>query len=316
MKARRPITPSVHPRALLGTLTVLGILGACSGNGTSSLGHDSGSSTSSASTGGAGLIAGSATGGASSETGSGEVSSEAGSGEVSSEAGSGEIDDPTPSTGGTSGADERTPSTGGTSGADEPTPSTGGTSGADEPTPSTGGTSGADEPTPSTGGTQITSTGGTSGDGTAGAQETGDVCESALPLRCGDRLAHSTTVQGHPNQWAGYNCTQRQESGRETVYHFSADQDCSVTVRIVNLTTDLDVFMAECDPSSCGSCSSVIEPGWVDAAECSSIPLDLQTRFVEEIGFDVVAGEGHAVLVDGYDFAEGTYTIEVDCACS
>lgn len=78
----------------------------------------------------------------------------------------------------------------------------------------------------------------------------------ALPLRCGDRLAHSTTVQGQPNHWEGYTCTQRWESGRETVYRFSSEEDCTVDVRLVDLTTDLDILLAECDPGACDDCAS------------------------------------------------------------
>jgi hypothetical protein len=182
--------------------------------------------------------------------------------------------------------------------------------GTSPPDQNNGGTAGV-PPEDNTGGDQVVSTA-----GPAGAEGYSDVCEVALPLRCGDRLAHSTTIQGQPNQWYGYNCTQRWEGGRETIYHFSSDQDCTVDVRLVDLTTDLDVFLVECDPGSCGGCASYFdEEGWVNAVECSSVPLDLQDSFVEAVSFNVVAGQGRAVVVDGYDYSEGTYTIEVDCAC-
>src|SRR5689334_5825469 len=32
-------------------------------------------------------------------------------------------------------------------------------------------------------------------------------CRNALPLRCGDRLTHSTVTEGQPDEWFGYACT-------------------------------------------------------------------------------------------------------------
>jgi hypothetical protein len=134
-----------------------------------------------------------------------------------------------------------------------------------------------------------------------------------LSLGCADRLSHSTTVQGRPNQWFGYACTQRWESGRETLYAFRSDQDCRVNVRLADLSTDLDlVLLSACDASSCSTCLS--DPETVQNADvCASTPLDLQHG--ESISFDAAAGRSRIVVVDGYDYAEGTYTIEVDCVC-
>ena len=136
-----------------------------------------------------------------------------------------------------------------------------------------------------------------------------------MPLRCGDRLAHSTIVQGRAGQWHGYACTQRWESGREAIYAFVTDQDCRVEMRLVDLTEDLDLMLLkDCDPTACGACASDAD-SFANAEECSSIPLDLQDHFVETIDFDALAGQARTVVVDGYTYAEGTYTIEVDCVC-
>ena len=45
----------------------------------------------------------------------------------------------------------------------------------------------------------------------------------------------------------------------------------------------------------------------------SSTPLDLQT--VETVRWTSVPGKTDYVVVDGYAEAEGSYTIQVDCAC-
>ena len=96
---------------------------------------------------------------------------------------------------------------------------------------------------------------------------------------------------------------------------FVTDEDCQVETRLVDLTEDLDLIMIkDCDPSPCGACQAD-SATMSNADECSSIPLDLQDNFVEKVNFDTLAGQAHIVVVDGYDYSEGTYTLEVDCVC-
>ncbi|RJO63787.1 MAG: hypothetical protein C4523_19460 [Myxococcales bacterium] len=125
-------------------------------------------------------------------------------------------------------------------------------------------------------------------------------CADALALECGDRLAHSTVVQGRPNEWFGYGCSARAESGRETIYAFQTDEDCQVEVRLTNLVADIDLFLlSDCNPFTC--------------EDFSSTPLGIQD--VETVSFETEAGQRRFVVVDGYAEDEGDYTIEVDCAC-
>lgn len=125
-------------------------------------------------------------------------------------------------------------------------------------------------------------------------------CSASIPLRCGDRLSQSTIVDGHPNALGAYSCTARGHTGRETVYDFVTESSCAVEIRLSELDVDLDLFSLEtCEPFAKG--------------ECSSTPLDLQDG--ERIAFTSVAGTSTFVAVDGYDGAEGTYTLEVDCTC-
>lgn len=134
----------------------------------------------------------------------------------------------------------------------------------------------------------------TTGSGGAGGQ-----C-SALPLKCGDRLNHSTTYQGRVNTWSGYGLSQRGESGRETVYAFSSDGECAVIANLKNLTTDLDLFLL----LQCSIESNI---------QASSTPIDLQT--VETLSWVNPKATTRYVVVDGYAGAEGSYTLEVDCTC-
>jgi hypothetical protein len=128
----------------------------------------------------------------------------------------------------------------------------------------------------------------------------GGSCEAPLPLKCSDRLKHSTQNQGRPNEWGGYGCSARAEGGREAIYAFEFAHDCDVEVRLTSLTTDLDLFML----SSCTRSSN---------GKCSSTPLDLQDE--EHVEFFHTAGKAEFIVVDGYGSSEGTYTLEVNCAC-
>jgi hypothetical protein len=123
-----------------------------------------------------------------------------------------------------------------------------------------------------------------------------------LPLKCGDRLNHSTVTQGRANVWGGYGMTARAESGRETVYAFSsASNGCAVVANLKDLTVDLDLLLLSgCDPFRYNEKVSVT-------------PLGAQT--METVSWTSVSGETKYVVVDGYASAEGSYTLEVDCTC-
>jgi hypothetical protein len=126
-------------------------------------------------------------------------------------------------------------------------------------------------------------------------------CSFALPVRCGDRLNHSTVVEGRANTWGGYGRTARGLSGRETIYSFSSASTCEVVANLKNLTTDLDLLLlSACDPITSNEMAS-------------STPLDLQT--FETVSWTNLPGQISYVVVDGYAGAEGSYSLEVDCTC-
>jgi len=159
-----------------------------------------------------------------------------------------------------------------------------------------GGSAGDGSNQPSEGGTA----GSAASVGYAGSAGAGHQCAAAIPLACGDRFNHSTLTEGRENTWSLYSSTQRAESGRETLYAFSNPVGCVVTVRLSNLHTDLDLLLAP----RCDSISS---------STASSTPLDLQTD--EILNWVSRGDELWYVVVDGYAGAEGSYTLEVMCAC-
>jgi len=141
--------------------------------------------------------------------------------------------------------------------------------------------------------------------GDAGSAGALGECAAALPLKCGDRVNHSTLIQGRPNLWSGYGSTQRAESGRETIYALSTAADCVVNASLSNLQTDLDLLLVP----ACNSTSSA-----VPSLKASSTPLDLQSE--ESFSWMNPAARVSYLVVDGYAGAEGSYTLEVACSCS
>ena len=117
-------------------------------------------------------------------------------------------------------------------------------------------------------------------------------CENPWPLQCGDRLNHSTLVQGRANLWSTYGCSQRSMQGPETIYLIQPPEACQVSVTLKASAADLDaLLLSKCDFKSC-------------------------THLVSTSSFTAGPTEPRFLVVDGYDGAAGSYTLEVDCACN
>ncbi len=135
-------------------------------------------------------------------------------------------------------------------------------------------------------------------DGDTDGDEEPTICSETPALHCGDRLT-GTTVYG-TDEWRGYACTARLESGKEAIYSIRTAETCQVDLRLTDLDTDLDLMLLDgCDA--------------FDSQYCSSTPLDIQT--VEEISFSSQPDKEYFVVVDGYNGSEGSYGLEVDCNC-
>jgi hypothetical protein len=107
-------------------------------------------------------------------------------------------------------------------------------------------------------------------------------------------------LSGRPSAWSGYGLTERGDTGREVVYAFQSTNDCAVVVDLGDLTVDLDLFaLSACNPLS-GNFAA------------SSTPLDIQT--VESVSWINRPGTIY-IVVDGYNGAEGSYSLSVRCTC-
>jgi hypothetical protein len=130
-------------------------------------------------------------------------------------------------------------------------------------------------------------------DGVLATDAIASSCENPLPLRCGDRLNHSTLVQGRADVWSAYACTQVAMSGREAIYVIQLPTACQVSVQLKNRSADLSMFLLE----SCSSLSCAFSPGAPNT-------------------FAVEADQPKFLVVDGHDGIAGSYTLEVDCTCN
>jgi len=92
-----------------------------------------------------------------------------------------------------------------------------------------------------------------------------------------------------------YSCTQSLMDGPEYVYTFSSPTDAKVTVKLTNESADTRVLVVAADKD--GNCVS---------SNCIAYGEGSAT-------FDAKAGTPYFVVVDGYNGAEGTYTISFGC---
>ncbi len=166
---------------------------------------------------------------------------------------------------------------------------------------------------PSSGGASASATDASTGGGSGGVDRATTVgssgstdaaatgCSGALPISCGEVVNHSTLIEGRRSVWDGYPTTARGLTGPETLYVFSSAGACQVTATLSELTVDLDLLLlTDCTPAA--------------NTRSSSTPLDLQT--VETVRFTAKGSQTYLLVVDGYASAAGSYTLEIDCACS
>ena len=113
-------------------------------------------------------------------------------------------------------------------------------------------------------------------------------CATATPIVCGDVVAGDNT--GLANNFDEYGCGYSNESGPEVFYTFTLDECATVYAALSDMNADLDIFMGICgqdvDCFFSGNVSfttSVLEPG------------------------------DYYLVVDGYNGAESSYTLTLEC---
>jgi cysteine-rich repeat protein len=136
----------------------------------------------------------------------------------------------------------------------------------------------------------------TAGDGCDSlCQVEGGECTEALTLGCGASDSWSTSLFGSTDVVDSYSCISWNESGPEYTYSFTAPSTGDVTASLTNLDgIDLDVFVIGDSLAGCAS------------SNCTSFGNSSAT-------FSAIAGETYYVVVDGFNGAEGNYTVDLSC---
>ncbi len=122
------------------------------------------------------------------------------------------------------------------------------------------------------------------------------LCTPAFELSC-----TGTSSDDFNNGWPGstnaitsYSCNGFTYDGPEYAYSFTADADGPVTVQLTGETAETDLLVLEDNGSGC------------NPATCLDWDFDTVT-------FDAVAGHTYYFVVDGFESAEGDYTISLSC---
>jgi cysteine-rich repeat protein len=138
----------------------------------------------------------------------------------------------------------------------------------------------------------------TSGDGCDASCAIESVtCSAAWSLSCGEEDRWSTSNFGATDVLDSYSCTFWDESGPEYIYEFIAPYTGQVTVALSELDAGVDLDMLVLDESG-GVCAS---------DNCIGVGTLAVT-------FSAVQSDTYYLVVDGYQGAEGNYTIHLSCA--
>ncbi len=128
--------------------------------------------------------------------------------------------------------------------------------------------------------------------------EGGDPCEPSASLACGDSIDAANNGAGSTDQHAYYGCSEWTYTGPEKVYSFRTSIDESVALSMSGHSDDLDLYVL-------GSTAC-------DGSDCIAYSDNSETE-AESLSFDAVAGREYIVVIDGWEDAESSYHLEVDC---
>ena len=133
-------------------------------------------------------------------------------------------------------------------------------------------------------------------DGTFDCSTTGNgtgTCTSPIALTCG--ASRNGNNSGQMNTWNSYG-NSTGWSGGEVIYSFDMAANSSAIVSLTNLDADFDLLIAT-------SCSNSIA---LSSAHTGTTN--------EQVSFSSVGGGTVYIIVDGWNGAEGSYSISISCA--
>lgn len=114
-------------------------------------------------------------------------------------------------------------------------------------------------------------------------------CDSATPINCGETV-NGTTKFG-VNNVTTYGCNSWKESGKEKVYILQTTEPGTITATLSNETADLDIIILDaCSESNC------------------------LAQGLTSVSVSNASAGMYFIVVDGYNGAEGNFTLSVNCS--
>lgn len=121
-------------------------------------------------------------------------------------------------------------------------------------------------------------------------------CAPAIPIGCGASDTSTTNAAGSTDAVDGYSCNSFNYVGSEYTYSFTTPIATDVTVNLTNQTVDTDLMILEDTGTAC------------DSQTCIGYTLSSGTTFA------ATPGTTYYFVVDGYNGANGTFTLNVACS--
>ena len=123
------------------------------------------------------------------------------------------------------------------------------------------------------------------------------ICDNATPINCGATIS-GTTIGGNNNNTT-YNCFNFPETGPEAVYSFTISLASNFTIDLTNITGgDLDLFLLG---ENCTSNCIITK-----STNSGTTNEQIITGALNSLGT-------YYIVVDGWDGAEGTFDLSLDC---
>jgi hypothetical protein len=121
------------------------------------------------------------------------------------------------------------------------------------------------------------------------------ICDPSWSLQCGESDSWANYNWGSTNVIEDYDCNGFGYDAPEYTYVFVAPVSKTITVKLTEETAETDIL--------------VLTAG--EEGQC--LPESCIAWGMKEVSFDATAGQTYYLVVDGFNGAEGTYTITVDC---
>ena len=126
----------------------------------------------------------------------------------------------------------------------------------------------------------------------------GSGCSASFLVNCGDSDSYQTGLATSTDNVSSYSCASLTEDGPEYTYLFAPSSGSSATVTMSPSGADLDLFVLDWSGGTCAG------------TNCNTYSAGIGS---ETVTFSITPGNLYFVVVDGWNGAQGSYTINFTC---